>query len=149
MNDTKNNTESINEIKIIRPKVINRCTSKKIKKSPSASSTSSSSSSNSNKNQNQNIHDSSKNIITNLDNVTLEEINNDFNNYERNLEEEECHNEILNILENDIDSDDENNNTQKVKRCKNPYDQNLEFMKDSYFNELFNEFNDIYSNQME
>ena len=142
MNNDKNNKESFKEIKIIRPKVVRLCPSRKIKKSSSSSSTSSS---NSERCQNQlNINDS-KNILTNLDNISIEEINNDFFNYKNILEEEQCQNELLDILNNDTDSDNEN--ITKIKRCKNPYKNNLELLKDSDFNNLINEFNDLYSNQ--
>ena len=142
MNNDKNNKESFKEIKIIRPKVVRLCPSRKIKKSSSSSSTSSS---NSERCQNQlNINDS-KSILTNLDNISIEEINNDFFNYKNILEEEQCQNELLDILNNDTDSDNEN--ITKIKRCKNPYKKNLELLKDSDFNNLINEFNDLYSNQ--
>ena len=142
MNNDKNNKEYFKEIKIIRPKVVRLCPSRKIKKSSSSSSTSSS---NSERCQNQlNINDS-KSILTNLDNISIEEINNDFFNYKNILEEEQCQNELLDILNNDTDSDNEN--ITKIKRCKNPYKKNLELLKDSDFNNLINEFNDLYSNQ--
>ena len=142
MNNDKNNKESFKEIKIIRPKVVRLCPSRKIKKS---SSSSSASSSNSERCQNQlNINDS-KSILTNLDNISIEEINNDFFNYKNILEEEQCQNELLDILNNDTDSDNEN--ITKIKRCKNPYKKNLELLKDFDFNNLINEFNDLYSNQ--
>ena len=142
MNNDKNNKESFKEIKIIRPKVVRLCPSRKIKKS---SSSSSASSSNSERCQNQlNINDS-KSILTNLDNISIEEINNDFFNYKNILEEEQCQNELLDILNNDTDSDNEN--ITKIKRCKNPYKKNLELLKDSDFNNLINEFNDLYSYQ--
>ena len=140
MNDTKNNNESFDEVKIIKPKAIRVYPSKKFKKSPSSSSTSSS---NSNKSKNKFNSDESKNLFVNLDNISLEEINKDFCKFEENLEEELCHDEILDILNNDLDSDFENFN--KIKRCKNSYERNIEIMKDSYFSSLINEFNDLYS----
>ena len=141
MNDTKDNTESSNEVKIYKPKPIRRCRVKKMKKSPSSSSTSSS---NSEKSQNHCISDSSKNILANLDDISIEEINNDFFNYGENLEEELCHNELLNIIYSSENNDTNNNNSPKIKRCKNPYENNIEFMKDSYYNNLMNEFNSIF-----
>ena len=147
MNDANKNTESFNEIKIIKPKVVRLCPSRKIKKSPSSSSTSSSNSSHSIKSQNQFIQSDSKNIFINLDNISIEEINNDFCNYQNNFEEEECQNEILNILNNDIELDNEN--IPKIKRCKNPYKKNIELMKDSYFTNCLKELNELNLNQME
>ena len=143
MNGTKKNEESLNEIKIIKPKVVRLCPKKKIKKSSSSSSSSSLNSEKSQKHFNKN----EKNILSNLDEISIEEINNDFFNYKQNLEEELCQKELLNILNNDIDSDNEN--IHKIKRCKNPYKKNLELMKESYFNNLINDFDDLYLNQME
>jgi hypothetical protein len=128
MKSTKDNTDSSNEVKIFKPKPIRRCPLRKMKKSPSSSSTSSS---NSEKSQNHYISDSSKNISVNLDEISLEEINNDFSNFGENLEEELCHNELFNIImssENNYNDD----NTPKIRRFKNPYEINMEYMKDSF-----------------
>ena len=144
MNGGKKNSESFNEVKIIKPKVVRKCPSRKIKKSPSSSS---SSSSNSEKSQNHFCIDESKNKFANLDKISIEEINTDFFNFGESLEEELCQNELLDILNNERDIDSEN--IHKIKRCKKPYEKNLEFMKDSYFNNLINELNDLYSSQME
>ena len=140
MNDTKNIDESFDEVKIIKPKAVRLCPSRKIKKSPSSSSTSSS---DSNKSRNKFSPDDSKNILSNLDNISIEEINTDFFNYGENLEEELCHDEILDILNNDFDG--ENESIPKIKRCKNSNERNNEIMKDSYYRNLMNEFNDLYS----
>ena len=144
MNDTKKNEQPLKEIKIIKPKVVRLCPTRKIKKSSSSSSTSSSNSEKSPKHFSKNEE---QNILSNLDEISIEEINNDFFNYKQNLEEELCQKELLNILNNDTDSDNEN--IHKIKRCKNPYKKNLELMKDSYFNNLINDFDDFYLNQME
>ena len=138
MNDTKKDTESFNEVKIIKPKAIRLCPTRKIKKSPSSSSTSST---NSEKSQNQTNSEATKNMLIDLDKISIEEINNDFFNFGESLEEELCHNEILDILNNDKDVDNEN--LHKIKRCKNPYENNIELMKDSYFNKLKIDINDL------
>jgi len=138
MNDTKKDTESFNEVKIIKPKAVRLCPTRKIKKSPSSSSTSSS---NSVKSQNQNNSDDTKNMLIDLEKISIEEINNDFFNFGESLEEELCHNEILDILNNDKDVDNEN--LHKIKRCKNPYENNIELMKDSYFNNIKIDINDL------
>ena len=147
MNDEKENTESFNEVKIIKPKVVRKCKTRKIKKSPSSSSSSSSNSSNSEKNQNHFCLNKPKNTSTNLDKISIEEINNDFFNFRESLEEELCQNELLDILNNERDAD--NKIIHKIKRCKKPYEKNIEFMKDSYFTDLINEFNALYTSQME
>ena len=138
MNDTKQNTESFNEVKIIKPKVVRLCPTRKIKKSPSSSSTSSTSSQ---KSQNKNNSDDTKNMLIDLDKISIEEINNDFFNFGESLEEELCHNEILDILNKDKDV--HNENLHKIKRCKNPYENNIELMKDSYFNNIKIDINDL------
>ena len=138
MNDTKKDTESFNEVKLIKPKAVRLCPTRKIKKSPSSSSTSSS---NSVKSQNQNNSDDTKNMLIDLEKISIEEINNDFFNFGESLEEELCHNEILDILNNDKDVDNEN--IHKIKRCKNPYENNIELMKDSYFNNIKIDINDL------
>lgn len=148
MNDTKNTPESFNEIKLYKPKAVRLCPTRKNKKTPHSSS---SSSSNSDKSQNQFNSEDSKNIFTSLDKISIEEINNDFFIYGQNLEEEECQNELLNILNspknNETDSDGEN--TPKIKRCRNPYEKNFDNIEDSYFNNLINELNTMYSTPME
>ena len=102
---------------------------------------SSSSSSNSDRSQNK----------FSLDKISIEEINNDFFVFDQNLEEEECHSELLNILNSqkikEIDSEGED--IPKIKRCKNPYKNNFDNMQDSYFNNLINELNIMYSTPME
>ena len=140
MNDTKNNAGSLDEVKIYKPKPIRRCHLKKIKKSPLSSSTSSSSS---NSEKNQSHYMSDKNILSNFDNISIEEINNDFINFGENLEEELCHNELLNIINSPKNNNLEKNNENrpKIKRCKNHYEQNIEFIKDSYYNSLMDELN--------
>ena len=138
MNDTKKDSESFNEVKIIKPKVVRLCPTRKIKKSPSSSSTSSTSSG---KSHNKNNSDDTKNTLIDLDKISIEEINNDFFNFGESLEEELCHNEILDILNNDKDVD--NKNLHKIKRCKNPYENNIELMKDSYFNKMKIDINDL------
>ena len=138
MNDTKKDSESFNEVKIIKPKVVRLCPTRKIRKSPSSSSTSSTSSG---KCHNKNNSDDTKNTLIDLDKISIEEINNDFFNFGESLEEELCHNEILDILNNDKDVD--NKNLHKIKRCKNPYENNIELMKDSYFNKMKIDINDL------
>lgn len=114
MNDKKNTPESYNEIKLYKPKAVRLCPTRKNKRTPHSSS---SSSSNSDKSQNQFNSDDGKNVFRSLEKISIEEINNDFFIYGQNLEEEECQNELLNILNspknNETDSDGEN--TPKLK----------------------------------
>ena len=61
----------------------------------------------------------------NLDKISLEEINKDFSDWSQSLEEEECFDEINNILSNstkDCSSDLELNKTKLIKRPNYPKD---------------------------
>jgi len=138
MNNEKNVSESFNEIKLYKPKAVRVCPKRKNKKNPYSSS---SSSSNSDRSQNK----------FSLDKISIEEINNDFFVYGQNLEEEECHSELLNILnsQKNKEIDSEGEETPKIKRCKNPYENNFDNIQDSYFNNLINELNTMYSTPME
>ena len=64
------------------------------------------------------------------------------------MEEEHCHNELLNIINNSCENKNGENNL-KIKRCKAPNKINSEFMKDSYFSSLINEFNNLFLSQTE
>ena len=118
MNEGKNIIASFNEVKIIKPKAVRLCPSRKIKKSTSSSS--SSSPSNSEKSLNKLYSDEVKTSPKNLDKISIEEINNDFFNFGECLEEELCLNELLDILNNDREEDTEN--VPKIRRCKKPFD---------------------------
>ena len=149
MKDKKDINDSFNEIKIYKPKPKRLCPPRKKINKPS--SPSSSSTSNSEKNQIQFEIEESKMKITNLNNISLEEINNDFFIYGQNLEEEECQNELWNILNNYSDnnfSEKINQNISKIKRCKNTFEEKtFEFLNDADMDDLFNEFNDMISSQ--
>ena len=157
MNTKKDINDSLDEIKIYKPTPKRLCPPrKKINKSSSPTS-STTSNSNSDKSQNQfdlelEVElDESKMKLTNLNNISIEEINNDFLIYEKNLEEEECQNELWNILNNSSDnnfSEKINQNISKIKRCKNTFEEKtFEFLNDADMDDLFNEFNDMISNQ--
>ena len=85
--------------------------------------------------------------------ISLDEINNDFLFYERNLEEEECHNELWNILNNSSEKNfsvSDYQNVPKIKRCKNKIEQTqIDFLKECDIDELFNEFNSMMTQQNE
>jgi hypothetical protein len=151
MEGTKNIIEPINEIKIYRPKPKRLFPSRKNKKRFSQSSTSSSSSSENN--QIRCEMKEAKNRLNNFDNISIEEINRDFYFYGLNLEEEECQNELYNILNNSSENNFSELNFQnipKIKRCKRQInEENLEYLKDSDVDDLFNELNNIYKNELE
>ena len=84
--------------------------------------------------------------VTNLNNISLEEINNDFILYKQSLEEEECQNELWNILNNSLENNiSEENvlNNPKIKRCNNTFEEhNFEFLKECDIDEFFNDINE-------
>ena len=143
MEGTKNIIEPINEIKIYRPKPIRLFPTRKSKKRFSQSSSTSGSSSE--RSQNKYEMKEYKKRLANFDNISIEEINRDFYFYGLNLEEEECQNELYNILnnssENNFSESDFQNIPKRFKRKIN--EENLEYLKDSDTEDLLNELNNI------
>ena len=84
-----------------------------------------------------------------LDNISLDEINTDFFLYGQYLEEEECQNEICDILNNSFENgnddkeniDEKEKDKTKIKRCENPLKLNLDNLTCSYFDDLIEDFN--------
>ena len=150
MDEKNDSNESFKEIKIYKPKPKRLCPPKKKIKN---SSSSSSSSSNSEKSPIQFDLEDIKMKLTNLDKIILEEINNDFLICEKNLEEEECQNELWNIMNNSSEnyfSELNIHNNPKIKRCNNAYEEkNFEYLKECDIDELFNEFNSMMTQQNE
>ena len=152
MEDLKNTSDSLIEAKIIKPTPIRLCpNSKKNLKSSLSSSTSTV---NSEINMNQfNIEETK----IDLENISIEEINTDFFIYSQTLEEEQCQEELYDILNKSTKKESENEKNQeidvkleiknspnpKVKRCVNPLKQQLEMMNNSYFDELLDDLNDL------
>ena len=138
--------DSLNEIKIYKPKPRKLCNKKKkIKSILSPFSLSNSISQKKNIKYNK---EESKMRFTNFDNISIEEINKDFLIYGENLEEEECLNELWNILNNSSEnniSESNNQNIPKIQRCKNSIN---EYIKENKIDNLFNEFN-MFKNSLE
>ena len=143
MENKREINDSSDEVKIYKPKPIRLCPKRKRKLNGSIKSTSTSS--NSEKSQMQLDIEESKMKIIDFNEITIDEINNDFSIFEQNLDEEECHQELWNILNNSSEksiSDSNYRNYPKVKRCKNNYVQKkAEHSNKSDLDELFNEFN--------
>ena len=149
MENLKANNDSFTEVKIHKPTPVRLCpNSKKILKSSISSSTSTI---NSEISLNQFNLEETK---IDLENISIEEINTDFFICSQALEEEQCHEELYDILNNSAEKENEDEeiklklnlakkDTQKVKRCENPLKQQLEMMSDSYFDELMDDFNDL------
>ena len=155
MEDLKANNDSFSEVKIHKPTPIRLCPNSKKKLTSSMSS--STSTVNSEIGMNQFIMEETK---IDLDNISIEEINTDFFICSQALEEEQCHEELYDILNNSTEKENENEeiklklnltkkDAQKVKRCENPLKQQLEMMSDSYFDELMDDFNDLCSKEIE
>ena len=150
MEDSKNVTDSQKEIKLYKPKAVR--VFPKTKKSLKSSLSSSTSTLNSEINMNQyNVEE----IKVDLDNISIEEINTDFYICRQYLEEQECHdelNEIMNNLKEDEDMPEKKEICEtKIKRSGNPLKTQIEIenIKDSYFDELMEEINNLYCNQNE
>ena len=143
MEQSKNINDSLNQVKIYKPKPKRLCPKRKNIKN--VSSPSSSSSSNSDRSQIKFDLEVSKIKLTNFDNISLEEINKDFLKYEKNIEEEEAQEELWNILNNDSEKNfSESNilNNSKIKRCKNTNkyeEKDLEYLNECNIEDLYNE----------
>ena len=134
MESEKVQDDSFSKVKILKPKAIRRCKkSKKILKS-SISSTSS----NSKKSSEIKIFNGEEANIE-LDNISIDEINADFFLYEQKNEEEECFNELNDLISAPKDLR-KSSKSDKIKRCKNPIKDELEMMQESYFDELIQDF---------
>ena len=94
-------------------------------------------------------------IKVDLDNISIEEINTDFYICRQYLEEQECHDELTEIMNNLKEDEDmtekEGIYEPKIKRSQNPLKTQIEIeiIKDSYFDELIEEINNLYCNQNE
>ena len=150
MEDSKNVTDSQKEIKLYKPKAVR--VFPKTKKSLKSSLSSSTSTLNSEINMNQyNVEE----IKVDLDNISIEEINTDFYICRQYLEEQECHdelNEIMNNLKEDEDKPEKEEICEpKIKRSENPLKTEIEIenIKDSYFDELMEEISNLYDKQIE
>ena len=147
MEGSKNVNDSFTEIKIYKPKAVR--VYKNSKKSLKTSLSSSTSTLNSEINMNQFYSEETK---ADLENISIEEINTDFFIYGQYLEEEECHeelNDILNKSENDEASEKKGESESKIKRCENPLKTEIEDIPDNYIDDLMKEIDNIYSGQNE
>ena len=131
MKALQNSSDSVQEVKIHRPKPKRLCPSNK--NSRNSSTTTISSNSNSEK------FVIERNIQSNLNEISIDEINKDFILFGQNLEDEECQNEIWNILNNSLK---ENlNDSSEIERAKNPFEKNMSYLNDAFFDNLINENN--------
>ena len=141
MESEKVQEDSFSKVKILKPKAIRRCKkSKKILKS-SISSTNS----NSKKSSEIKIFNGDETNIE-LENISIDEINTDFLMYDSKNEEEECFNEINDII-NGAKTIKKKCTSNKIKRCQNPLKEEIEMMQGSYFDELIQDFEAFCKNQ--
>ena len=121
------------DVVIYKPKAIKKCKSKKLKSKSLRSSTNSTTHSETFCN----LYEEEE-IKCDFKNITIDEINLDFYLINQIIEEEECQDEICQILENSS-KNEKKQTIHKIERTKNPIKENLEQMKVSYFNELIEE----------
>ena len=141
MESQRNQEDSFSQVKIYKPKAVRRFKkSKKILKS-SISSTSS----NSKKSCEIKIFNGEETHIE-LDNISIDEINNDFLLYEQKNEEEECFNELYDLI-NAPKNTKQRKSSNKIKRCKNPLEAELKMMEESNLNELIHGLEDLCKSQ--
>ena len=141
MESEKVQEDSFSKEKILKPKAIRRCKkSKKILKS-SISSTNS----NSKKSSEIKIFNGDETNIE-LENISIDEINTDFLMYDSKNEEEECFNEINDII-NGAKTIKKKCSSNKIKRCQKPLKEEIEMMQGSYFDELIQDFEAFCKNQ--
>ena len=143
MNGKIESKESFNKVKIFKPKAVRLCPPRRKKINQTLPNPKSDKEKKALKHQ-----EKMKKKFVNLDEISIEEINKDFKKYKENKDAEFCHNELLNIIKNAKYSKN-GDNKQKIKRCKGPNKANSEFMKDSYFTTLINEFNNLLLSQPE
>ena len=141
MESQKIQEDSFSNVKILRPKAVRRYKkTKKVLKS-SISSTSSTSK----KSSEIKIFDGEETNIE-FDNISIDEINNDFFLYSEKNEEEECFNELCDII-NAPKNPKAKKDSNKIKRCKNPLQTELKMLEESHFDELIQGFEALYKNQ--
>ena len=121
---------SLSEEKIHKPKAKRLCPSNKISRNSSSITTISSKSISEKFDENQNFQ-------TDLNEISLDEINNDF----QNLEEEQCQNELFNILLNSgkQNCDESSCECNEIERAQNPFEKNIALLNDEFFDNLINE----------
>ena len=125
---------SLSEEKIHKPKAKRLCPSNKSSRNSSSITTISSKSISEKFDENQNFQ-------TDLNEISLDEINNDFVLFYQNLEEEQCQNELLNILLNPgkQNCDESGCECNEIERAQNPFEKNIALLNDEFFDNLINE----------
>ena len=110
MNGKIEHKESFNKVKIFKPKAVRLCPPRRKQMNSTFTQ--------SNFNQGKKVHKANKKQkkkYINLEDISIDEINKDFKIYKDNMEEEHCHNELLNIINNSCENKNGENN-QKIKR---------------------------------
>ena len=140
MNGKTDISESNTKVKIFKPKAVRLCPPRRKK----GFNTTFSKHENKLNKKDFKINAKPSKRYVNLNDISIEEINKDFLIYKENLEEEMCHNELMNIIKNSNENKG-NESNHKIKRCKGPksiiYN---ELQKESYFSSFINEFNNLF-----
>ena len=129
MKDSQTTSDSFPEEKIHRPKAKRVCPSNKSSRNTSTTTISS--------NSNSEKFVIERNIQSNLNEISIDEINSDFFLFGQNLEEEQCQNEIWGILNSSLKEN--SNDSSEVERAKNPFEKNMSYLNDAFFDNLINE----------
>ena len=137
MNGKTEISESASKTKILKPKAVRLCPPRRKK----CFNTTFSKRQNKLDKKGLIINGKSKRNIVDLNDISIEEINKDFLFYKENMEEEICHNELLNIIKNSNENKGKEIK-QKIKRCKGPKNVYNELQKD--FSTFINEFNHLF-----
>ena len=125
--------DEVSEEKIFTPKARRICPKqKKFKRQISSDSTNF-------KFNSKDSHISLNEKSLNLDKISLDEINNDFLKWSLNLEEEECYDEIRDILSSSTKSSSFESENKKIKKVERPKNKNVEYFDDKNFFDLISE----------
>ncbi len=146
MEDQECMNDSFSEVKICKPVPVRLCqNSKKTLKGSLSSSTSTV-----NSEINMNSFNAEETKIS-LENIPMEEIDNDFFLFKDNLEEEECHNELYDIMNGFSSEKDKGaktkNNIPKIERCKKEINTDIDMFKSSFFDDMIDQLNELNKNE--
>ena len=126
--------DEVSEEKIFTPKARRLCPKqKKFKRQVSSDST------NFKFNSIKDLHISLNEKSLNLDKISLDEINKDFIKWSVNLEEEECYDELSNILSSSTKNSSFESQDKKIKKVERPKNKKVDYFDEKIFFDLISE----------
>ena len=126
--------DEVSEEKIFTPKTRRLCPKqKKFKRQVSSDST------NFKFNSIKDLHISLNEKSLNLDKISLDEINKDFIKWSVNLEEEECYDELSNILSSSTKNSSFESQDKKIKKVERPKNKKVDYFDEKIFFDLISE----------